>query len=54
MRVPSLHVFVFIQKTSCDLFLLFFCFCLLMVRMGEERWEVGLRGRCMVCNGIKV
>ena len=36
MRVPSLHALVFIQKTFCDLFLLF-----LLLRNGkrEEKWE---------------
>ena len=44
---------VFIQKTFCDLFLLFllllFVSCI-VVRNGkrEERWEGRPRGRCMV------
>ena len=50
-RVPSLHALVFIQKTFCDLFLLFFCLlycCLEMVRekrggrggQGEDAWSM--------------
>ena len=45
-----LHVLIFVQKTFCDLFLLFFFVCLFvcfrlffggggMVRKREERWK---------------
>ena len=35
LRVPSLHVLVFIWKTFCDLFLLFF----FRISKREARWE---------------
>ena len=48
LRVPSLHVLVFIRKTFCDLFLLLFfiLFFLEIVgekrsRQGEDAWSVG-------------
>ena len=56
-RIPSQHALVFIQKTFCDLLILFFfvvCFlycCLGMVRekrggkggQGEDVWSIKLR-----------
>ena len=43
-RVPSLHALVFIQKTFCDLFVLFFFVVFLYCCLGivrEKRWEEG-------------
>ena len=39
LRVPSLHALVFIRKTFCDLFLLFFGVIVFRSGKREERWE---------------
>ena len=48
---PDIHVFVFVQKTLCDLFLLFFLYCLGMVKeerggrggQGEDAWSTCIK-----------
>ena len=37
-RVPSLHALVFIQKTFCDLFLLFIFLCVCFVLLFRNRY----------------
>ena len=44
LRVPSLHALVFIWKTFCDLFQLFFFIEVVREkrgRQGEDAWSVG-------------
>ena len=41
LRVPSLHALVFLWKTFCDLFLLFFFFELFLEMVKEKRGGKG-------------
>ena len=56
LRLPSLHVLVFIQKLFCDLLLLlFFCCCLEIVRekrgrQGEDAWSVKYESIELCCS----
>ena len=49
LKDPFLHALVFIQKTFCDLFLLFFFYCFFIFFRSSKREERQARGRCMVC-----